>query len=256
MVALLEEDWNGLVRDTSFQNALALSSRTAKVKIDKWVQGFAAAGAALGAVAFAGPAGAAAGGVLGTAVGLIIGGAAFGIQAAWLAAESDVFPPIETTALVTRAYAQFETTRSMDVDRVRTRRGRADSHLALDLWRGLFAGRWTLVDPFDSDGSRFVLARRNEPSTASPLALPRRQRQALFFAAAGWSNKEIGYTLSIAETTVASHLQRGLARVGAPTRAAWISIASELTSAVDSCAPASAARMAMPHGRAMRDDVP
>jgi DNA-binding CsgD family transcriptional regulator len=118
------------------------------------------------------------------------------------------------------------------IDRARTRRGRSDPHAALELWRGLFSGRWTLVDHFDSDGSRYLLARCNELGAAGPAALPTRQRQALFFAAAGWSNKEIGYALGISETTVASHLQRALVRVGAPSRAAWISAASELTSAL------------------------
>lgn len=115
-----------------------------------------------------------------------------------------------------------------DVDRARTRRGRSDPNAALELWRGLFSGRWSLVDHFDGDGRRYLLARRNDPDVAGPPGLSLRQRQILFFASAGWSNKEIGYALGIREGTVAAHLLRALDKLGLPSRVGWVRMSAEI----------------------------
>jgi DNA-binding NarL/FixJ family response regulator len=97
----------------------------------------------------------------------------------------------------------------------------------------LFSGRWSLVDHFDSDGRRFILARHNAPKVAAPKALPLRQRQVLFHAAAGWSNKEIAYALGVSESTVAAHLMRGLSAMNLPSRSEWIRISTEVLLAED-----------------------
>ena len=123
----------------------------------------------------------------------------------------------------------------LDVDRARGREGRSNPDAALELWRGLFSGRWSLVDHFDSDGRRFLLARRNEPGAPGPKALPLRQRQVLFYVGAGWSNKEIGYALGISEATVAVHLRLALAALNVASRADWIRISAEVCE--DSAAP-------------------
>lgn len=115
-----------------------------------------------------------------------------------------------------------------EVDRARTRKGRADPEAALEMWRGLFSGRWSLVDHFDTDGRRFLLARRNDPNTPGPPALPLRQRQILFCVGAGWGNKEVGYALGVSETTVATHLSRALRAINVPSRSEWIRISTEL----------------------------
>src|SRR5690606_11152676 len=57
---------------------------------------------------------------------------------------------------------------ALDIDRSRTRRGRADPLGALQLWQALLAGRWSLVEHFDSDGRQFLLARRNDPTVSRP----------------------------------------------------------------------------------------
>jgi hypothetical protein len=87
-----------------------------------------------------------------------------------------------------------------NIDRARSRSGRSDPIAALELWQGLLAGRWSLVEHFDSDGKRFMLARRNAPDFPDPAALTQRQRQVLFYVSLGLSNKETAYALGLAET--------------------------------------------------------
>lgn len=119
---------------------------------------------------------------------------------------------------------------TQDIDRARSRSGRSDPLAALDLWQGLLAGRWSLVEHFDTDGRRFVLARRNEPGVPAPAALTPRQQQVMFYASLGLSNKETAYALGLAENTISAHLAAGLARLGIPSRAELIRTSSELAS--------------------------
>ncbi|MCA9593552.1 MAG: helix-turn-helix transcriptional regulator [Myxococcales bacterium] len=114
-----------------------------------------------------------------------------------------------------------------EVDRVRTAAGRADPDAALEIWRGLLAGRWSLVDHFESDGRRFVLARKNDPDAPAPRALSGRQRQVTFYASLGWSNTEIAYALGIAENTVSAHLHQSLKKLGL-SRSELIRLAGEI----------------------------
>jgi len=116
------------------------------------------------------------------------------------------------------------------IDRARTREGRADPLRALQLWQGLLAGRWAVLERLESDGRRFLVVRKNEPR--APMgergaALTRRRRQVLFFAEAGLSNKEIAYTLGIRAETVRSHLAAGLAQLGL-SRSELVELASRL----------------------------
>lgn len=122
-----------------------------------------------------------------------------------------------------------------DMERARRRRGSVDADQALELWRGLVMGRWSLVDHFDSDGKRFILARKNEPDQPGSPSLTERQRQILFYVGAGWSNKEIGYVLGLAESTVGVHLRNALLALNLPSRAAWIALDSRLTLAAQDC---------------------
>jgi DNA-binding CsgD family transcriptional regulator len=95
---------------------------------------------------------------------------------------------------------------------------RADPARALPAWKGLVAQRWSLVDQFESDGRRYVLARENEPSTRGPRNLSARERQVASLAALGRTNKEIAYELGLAHATVRVLLSRAAAKLGARTR--------------------------------------
>ena len=70
---------------------------------------------------------------------------------------------------------------------------------ALAEWKGLVAARWTLVDHFESDGQRYVLARRNDVPVRGFGALTERERQVVSYAALGHSSKLIAYELGIAD---------------------------------------------------------
>jgi DNA-binding CsgD family transcriptional regulator len=113
------------------------------------------------------------------------------------------------------------------IDRVRTHRGRDDVHGAMEVWQGLLLGRWSLVDHFDTDGRRFLVARRNDPDAPAPRQLTRRQRQVVFYASLALANKQIGYVLGLAETTVATHLALALEKLGIATREELIHVVAD-----------------------------
>jgi DNA-binding NarL/FixJ family response regulator len=94
-----------------------------------------------------------------------------------------------------------------------------DSVAALNLWRGLVEGRWSLLDHFDSDGKRFVVARRNAPELIDPRALSMREREVVSLAAMGHSNKQIGYALGLPLSTVATHLTSAQKKLRVANRA-------------------------------------
>jgi hypothetical protein len=52
------------------------------------------------------------------------------------------------------------------IHKARGRLRRTDPDQAIALWRALVAGRWSLVDLFDTDGRRYLIARCNPPSVA------------------------------------------------------------------------------------------
>ena len=107
------------------------------------------------------------------------------------------------------------------VRRIERARGRArheDPEAALALWRGLVNGEWSLVDHVDTDGRRFVLARRNLPGVRDPKALEQPERDVLGYAALGHSNKFIGYMLGLAPSTVAGHIDSAQRKLGVSSR--------------------------------------
>jgi len=96
---------------------------------------------------------------------------------------------------------------------------------ALAIWRGLVDGRWSLVDRFDRDGRRFLVAHRNDPRVRDPRALTLRERQVLGYVALGQANKLVAYTLGIAESSVATHLSSAMGKLGLRSRVdlvAWL----------------------------------
>lgn len=114
------------------------------------------------------------------------------------------------------------------VDRARGARRRRDPDEALALWRGLVAGRWTLVDRFESDGRRCYVAHRNDPAVPDPRALTLRERQVAALAALGDSDKRIAYALGLARSTVASSLASARRKLGVHSRAALIQLVGDL----------------------------
>jgi DNA-binding CsgD family transcriptional regulator len=89
-----------------------------------------------------------------------------------------------------------------------------DEEQAIDLWGGLVAGRWSLVEHFERDGRRYFLAYRNDPAVAKVRALTPRERQVWSYAATGHTNRLIAYNLGLSVPTVAKHLARARGKMG------------------------------------------
>jgi DNA-binding CsgD family transcriptional regulator len=90
-----------------------------------------------------------------------------------------------------------------------TRRRDADD--ALIEWQSLVDGKWTLVDHFDTDGRRFLVARRNPPGGDTHASLSVDEARAAGFRAMGHPLKLIAYELGFSLATV-SRLLRSAAR--------------------------------------------
>jgi DNA-binding CsgD family transcriptional regulator len=105
------------------------------------------------------------------------------------------------------------------MDRARSSLRRKDPDEALSLWRALVSGRWSLVDKFDSDGRRYLIAHKNDPRTRELAALTTREQQVTAYLALGHSNKRISYELGISESTVSEVGRRSLAKLGVSSRA-------------------------------------
>lgn len=105
-------------------------------------------------------------------------------------------------------------------DRARTRKAREDVELATRQWRPLVASSWSLLDEFDTDGQRFVVAIDNGPPTRTPPgALSKREHQVLTQAHLGHSNKVIAYELGLSAATVRVLLHRAARKLGVSSRA-------------------------------------
>jgi DNA-binding CsgD family transcriptional regulator len=104
-------------------------------------------------------------------------------------------------------------------DKARSAWGRRDADGALKAWEALISGRWSLVDRFDSDRRRFVVAVRNDLRSLDPRGLSLRERQAAEYAGQGRSAKEIGYLLGAPAASVENSLRRTQVKLGLKSRA-------------------------------------
>jgi DNA-binding CsgD family transcriptional regulator len=104
------------------------------------------------------------------------------------------------------------------IDAIRTK-GRKAGGPALDLWRPMVAARWTLVESFEENGRRYVVARENQAPAEKLEALTQRERQVVLQAALGFTTKEIAYALGLSDSTVRVLMARAVKRFGARSRA-------------------------------------
>jgi DNA-binding CsgD family transcriptional regulator len=103
-------------------------------------------------------------------------------------------------------------------DSARASLRKRDPERALAAWKGLVSARWTLIDHFERNGRRYVLAQENEPDTRTCTELSSRERQVVANAAMGRSNKEIAYALGLADSTVRVLLTRAARKLGTNSR--------------------------------------
>jgi DNA-binding CsgD family transcriptional regulator len=104
------------------------------------------------------------------------------------------------------------------IDRARGRLRRADPERALALWKGLVSGRWSLVDQFDHDGRRFVVAKRNPITSRGWSVLSEREAQILACLAEGQAPKLIAYQLGLSMATVSADLSRIMRKLSVGSR--------------------------------------
>lgn len=105
------------------------------------------------------------------------------------------------------------------IDVARSARGRAESDGALAAWEALVAGRWSLVDRFDADGRRWIVAVQADPMHPDPRGLSKRERQVATFVGLGHATKRIAYALGLSTTSVTTHASRAAAKLGLRSRA-------------------------------------
>jgi DNA-binding CsgD family transcriptional regulator len=91
---------------------------------------------------------------------------------------------------------------------------RDDANRSAELWQGLVAGRWSLVEHFERDGRRYYLAHKNDPELAPDRALTQRECQVVGYAELGHSNKLIGYALGLSTSSVSTLLTRARRKLG------------------------------------------
>jgi DNA-binding CsgD family transcriptional regulator len=108
------------------------------------------------------------------------------------------------------------------IDRLRGAVGKRDPERAVAQWKALVDARWSLVDHFERDGRRYLLAHRNDASVPPIALLSARERQAVALAVLGHANKMIGYELGISVSTASVLLSRAAKKLGVRTRAALI----------------------------------
>jgi DNA-binding CsgD family transcriptional regulator len=118
---------------------------------------------------------------------------------------------------------------ALQVDRARGALRREDPDAALEAWAGLISGRWSLVDRFDRDGRRYLLARRNDPDAPDVRGLTLRERQIVGYAALGHPSKLIAYELGLSQPTVSNHLASAARKLGVRSRAELVDVFARLS---------------------------
>ncbi len=100
-----------------------------------------------------------------------------------------------------------------DMERARSKELRKSSGEALELWRGLVAGQWSLVEHWESGDRRYLAAYRNSPEARDPRALTPTERSILKYLTHGATNKDIVYALGLPEGTVSTSVTRILKKL-------------------------------------------
>ncbi len=106
-----------------------------------------------------------------------------------------------------------------NVDRARGRMRESDPLAALELWKALVRGRWSMVDWFDSDSRRFVLAVPNAPTVNDPRGLTKQEARVISLITTGHTNKLIGYQLGLSQARVSALVNSAMRKLGVRTRA-------------------------------------
>jgi DNA-binding CsgD family transcriptional regulator len=90
------------------------------------------------------------------------------------------------------------------VRRIERSRGTSDDRpeAALTNWQGLMEGRWSLIDHFDANGKRFIVALKNDPAHPDPRGLTQGERNVAESIGAGYATKKIADGLGVSDAAV------------------------------------------------------
>jgi DNA-binding NarL/FixJ family response regulator len=113
------------------------------------------------------------------------------------------------------------------IERARTKAGRSEPDTALDNWEALVDGRWSLVDRFDSDGKRYVIAVINDPAHPDPRGLTPQERQVAELAGLARSTKQISYALGVSNSAVTNCTSRVQEKLGLSSQIELVSFFSQ-----------------------------
>ena len=105
------------------------------------------------------------------------------------------------------------------VDRARGSLRNTNPEESIESWHALVDGRWSLVDWFDTDERRFVLAVANPPHVRDPRGLTKREAQVAAYAALGDTHKMIAYRLGVSRPTVTNVMRAVRKKLGVRTDA-------------------------------------
>ena len=114
------------------------------------------------------------------------------------------------------------------IDKARGPLRKNDPVKALETWKALVCGRWSVVDWFDTDGRRFVLARPNPPKVFDPRGLNEQECQVVTYVLLGDSNKLIAYRLGLSQGRVSVLLRSAMHKLGVKSKAQLVQRLSPL----------------------------
>ncbi|MGB5809229.1 MAG: helix-turn-helix transcriptional regulator [Polyangiales bacterium] len=124
------------------------------------------------------------------------------------------------------------------IDRARGRLRRDDPDEALEIWWALLRGQWSMVEWFDTDERRYILAIPNAPTVPDPRGLTQRESQVVAHAVLGESHKLIAYRLGISRPTASNALRSAMRKLGVKTQAELVAkLRAIREDALDSEAP-------------------
>lgn len=91
-------------------------------------------------------------------------------------------------------------------------------------WSNVLSGNWAIVDRFDSDGRRHIIALPVSKAGDNVRGLSDRERQIMDLLGDGLANKVIAYELGISTPAVASHLSHIYGKIGIRDRGAMVQL--------------------------------
>ena len=104
------------------------------------------------------------------------------------------------------------------IDRARGRLRNDAPDDALETWWAMMHGRWSMIDWFDSDQRRYVLAIPNQPNLGDPRGLTERELQVATYSALGETGKLISYRLGVSKGTVSNALHAAMHKLEVKTQ--------------------------------------